>query len=90
MKIIINRRFAENLVALRLKHGLSQYKLVEKMQLLGSTISRSTYSKIELGTGNLKVSDLVALQQVYDTDYNEFFEGTSADDKENEIRKNSL
>lgn len=90
MKIIINRRFAENLVALRLKHGLSQYKLVEKMQLLGSTISRSTYSKIELGTGNLKVSDLVALKQVYDTDYDEFFEGISADEKENEIRKNSL
>lgn len=84
MKIIINRRFAENLVALRLKHGLSQYKLVEKMQLLGSTISRSTYSKIELGTGNLKVSDLVALKQVYDTDYDEFFEGISADEKENE------
>ena len=84
MKIIINRRFAENLVALRLQHGLSQYKLVEKMQLLGSTISRSTYSKIELGTGNLKVSDLVALKQVYDTDYDEFFEGISADEKENE------
>ena len=84
MKIITNRRFAENLVALRLKHGLSQYRLVERMQLLGSTISRSTYSKIELGAGNLKVSDLVALQQVYDLDYAEFFEGISPDEKENE------
>lgn len=84
MKIIVNRRFAENLVALRLKHDLSQYKLVEKMQLLGSIISRSTYSKIELGFGNLKVSDLVALKQIYNIDYDEFFEGISADEKENE------
>lgn len=84
MKIIINRRFAENLVALRLQRGLSQYKLVEKMQLLGSTVSRSTYSKIELGFGNLKVSDLVALKQIYNIDYDEFFEGISADEKENE------
>lgn len=84
MKIIINRRFAENLVALRLQHGLSQYKLVEKMQLLGSTMSRSTYSKIELGAGNLKVSDLIALKQIYNADYAEFFEGISIDEKENE------
>ena len=84
MKIIINRRFAENLVALRLQHGLSQYKLVEKMQLLGSTMSRSTYSKIELGADNLKVSDLIALKQIYNADYAEFFEGISIDEKENE------
>ena len=76
--------FAENLVALRLQHGLSQYKLVEKMQLLGSTMSRSTYSKIELGAGNLKVSDLIALKQIYNADYAEFFEGISIDEKENE------
>lgn len=83
MKIIMNKRFAKKLVALRLQRGLSQYKLVEKMQLLGSTMSRSTYSKIELGSGNLKVSDLVALKQIYGVDYEEFFEGISADEKEN-------
>ena len=84
MKIIINRRFAKNLVDLRLKHGMSQYKLVEKMQLLGGTISRSTYSKIELGTGNLKVTDLVALKRIYGIDYMDFFEGIHVDEKENE------
>ncbi len=84
MKIIINRRFAENLVALRVEHNLSQYKLVEKMQLLGSTMSRGTYSKIELGMGNLKVSDLVALKRIYGVDYEKFFESISVDEKENE------
>lgn len=84
MKIIINRRFAKNLVDIRTKHKLSQYKLVEKMQLLGSTMSRSTYSKIELGAGNIKVSDLIALKHIYDIEYDEFFEGISVDEKENE------
>ncbi len=51
---------------------------------MGSCISRSAYSKIELGAGNLKVADLVALQQIYGADYEEFFEGINVDEKENE------
>ncbi len=45
------------------------------MNLLGSTIDRNTYTKIELGTRNIKVTDLVALQQVYNVDFAEFFRG---------------
>lgn len=45
------------------------------MQLLGSAISRSGYSMIELGTRNIKVTDLVALQRVYGVDFAEFFKG---------------
>jgi len=59
---------------LRSESGLSQYQLVGKMQLLGSTMSRGTYSKIELGMANIKVSDLAILQQIYDVDYSRFFE----------------
>ena len=81
---IINTKPTVRGSGMRLQHGLSQYKLVEKMQLLGSTMSRSTYSKIELGAGNLKVSDLIALKQIYNADYAEFFEGISIDEKENE------
>ena len=45
------------------------------MQLLGSVISRSGYSMIELGTRIIKVTDLVALQRVYGVDFAEFFKG---------------
>lgn len=65
-----------NLLKLRKASGLSQYKLVEQMQLMGSNISRSTYSKIELGDRNIKVTDLIILKKIYNVEYKEFFEGT--------------
>ncbi|KKI49550.1 hypothetical protein CHK_3128 [Christensenella hongkongensis] len=45
------------------------------MNLLGSVIERTAYSKIEAGTRNIKVTDLVALQQIYQVDFAEFFKG---------------
>jgi len=74
MKLLRTDQFAQNLQQLRSESGLSQYQLVGKMQLLGSTMSRGTYSKIELGMANIKVSDLAILQQIYDVDYSRFFE----------------
>lgn len=74
MKLLRTDQFAQNLQQLRSESGLSQYQLVEKMQLLGSSMSRGTYSKIELGMANIKVSDLAILQQIYDVDYSRFFE----------------
>lgn len=75
MMILRNKGLPENLLRLRNDKGISQYELVSEMQLLGSTISRSTYAKIELGERNIKVTDLVALQKIYDVDYAEFFKG---------------
>jgi len=74
MKLIRTDQFAQNLQQLRSESGLSQYQLVQKMQLLGSTMSRGTYSKIELGMANIKVTDLAILQQIYKADYSRFFE----------------
>ncbi len=74
-KINQNAGFGQNLKRIRLERGLSQKELVCKMQLLGSAISRSGYSMIELGTRNIKVTDLVALQRVYGVDFAEFFKG---------------
>jgi len=73
--ILQNADLHINLLRLRKASGLSQYDLVAQMQLLGSTISRSTYAKIELGDRNVKVTDLVALQKIYSVDFSEFFEG---------------
>lgn len=74
-KIIISQAFSSNLKRLRLQKGLTQFELVGKMQVLGSRISRSTYSMIESGMRNIRDYDLVALQQVYGVDYAEFFKG---------------
>lgn len=80
MRILRHEQLAINLQRLRAESGLSQYKLVERMQLKGSTISRSTYSKIELGSANIKATDLVALKEIYNVDYARFFENIEVEE----------
>ncbi len=75
MMILRSTGFSDNLLRLRKASGLSQYELVAKMHLLGSTTSRSTYAKIELGDRNIKATDIVTLQKIYNVDYSEFFKG---------------
>lgn len=53
--------------------GFTQAQVVEKMQLIGSTISRRTYSHIEQGNRNIKASDLKAIKFVLDVDYEDIF-----------------
>ncbi len=72
-KILNNKTFGQNLKSIRLKSGLTQEQTVAKLQLLGSPISRSTYSLIEMGRGNIFISDLVGLQQIFNVEYSEFF-----------------
>lgn len=73
--ILQNVSLSVNLRRLRNGAGLSQKALVAKMNLLGSTMEHTGYSKIESGTRNIKVTDLVALQQIYKVDFGEFFKG---------------
>lgn len=72
-----NSLFAQNLKRIRLERKLTQEQVVTKLQLMGSPISRSTYSLIEMGRGNIFISDLVGLQQIFKVDYNEFFKDIS-------------
>ena len=74
-KILTDGLFGKNLQNIRLAKGLTQEQTVAKLQVLGSPIMRSTYSLIEMGRGNIYISDLVGLQQIFNVDYSEFFEG---------------
>lgn len=69
----------KNLKILRKRFGYSQSELVIKLNLMGSNMSRSTYSKIERGTRNIRISDFLALKQIYDVDFSEFFIGMLPD-----------
>ncbi|MCI8582556.1 MAG: helix-turn-helix transcriptional regulator [Dorea sp.] len=62
-----------NIQTARMTKNMTQMQVVEKMQLLGSSMSRSTYANIESGRRNIKASDLKALQIVLDVDFAEFF-----------------
>jgi len=59
--------------SIRLSKGFTQEKVVTELQLLGSSLSRSSYSKIEMGIRNIKVTDLVLLKKVFKIGYSEFF-----------------
>lgn len=63
-----------NIQNLRMSCNMTQEAVITKMQLLGSTMSRSTLANIESGRRNIKASDLKALKIVLDADYSIFFE----------------
>ena len=73
-KLLGTEQLGRNIRQIRIDHGFTQEQTVAKMQLLGSPLNRSTYSLIEAGQGNIFVSDLVALQMVFQVDYEEFFQ----------------
>ncbi len=72
-KLLGAKQLGRNIQRIRLKCGLTQEQTVAKLQVLGSPLSRSTFSLIEMGRGNIFVSDFVALQMVFQVDYKEFF-----------------
>ena len=61
-----------NIQTVRMSRNMTQMQVVEKMQLIGSSISRSTYANIETGRRNIKASDLRALREVLNVDYTYF------------------
>lgn len=72
-KLLGSEMLGQNIRRIRTERGLTQEQTVAKLQVLGSPLSRSTFSLIEMGRGNLFVSDLVALKMVFQVDYEEFF-----------------
>lgn len=81
-KLLNDTAFGQNIKKIRIKKGLTQEETVAKMQVLGSPIIRTTYAIIESGKGNVFVSDLVAMQKVFNVDFAEFFEGISTSRKQ--------
>ena len=63
----------KNIKAFRKRKGLKQTEVIAKLQLLGVEISVYSYSKIEKGKQNPKVSLLVGLTEVFGCDFNGLF-----------------
>ena len=72
-KLLSSKALGNNIKRIRVARGLTQEQTVAKLQVLGSPLSRSTYSLIEMGRGNVYVNDLVGLQIVFNVNYDEFF-----------------
>jgi transcriptional regulator with XRE-family HTH domain len=63
-----------NIRNLRKQSHFTQEQVVARLQLKGIEISRSSYSQIECGTYNIRVSELIALTEIFNVDYNTIFE----------------
>lgn len=63
-----------NIRKLRKQAHLTQEQVVARLQLQGLETSRSSYSQIECGTYNIRVSKLMVLAKLFQVDYNAFFE----------------
>ena len=72
-KIKQDIHIGNNIRALRKAKKLTLEQVVTHLQLQGLEISRSSYSQIECGTYNIRVSELVALAKLFQTDINCFF-----------------
>ena len=72
--ILQDIQIGRNIQTIRMKKNMTQAEVVGQLQLMGSSMSRSTLANIESGRRNIKASDLKALQKLFDVDYEEFFE----------------
>lgn len=64
-----------NIQSLRRRVGMTQDQVAAKLQLMGLSISKSTYAKLETNRMNIKVSELVALKEIFQAEYQDFFAG---------------
>ena len=74
-KIRPDMDIGENIQRLRKAAGMTQEQAVARLQLMGLRISKSTYAKLETNRMNIKVSELVALREIFQVDYQDFFAG---------------
>lgn len=74
-KLRRDRNMGDNLRRLRNSSGLSQEKLCAELQRRGCDIGRTTYAKYESGELNIKISVITHLKNIYNCQYDDFFEG---------------
>ena len=61
----------KNIRELRIQRGMKQTEVVRAMQLIGVSMTRETYVKIERGIQHIQASQLRAIKEVLNTTYDE-------------------
>ena len=79
LKQINDISIGDNLRKLRNAANLTQEQVVVQLQLRNLPTSRSVYSQIEAGTYNIRISELIALAEIFHTDFNTIFNGLTHD-----------
>ena len=69
-----NHLLGTNIKKLRIENNLRNKDVVIQLQLRNVEISTGTYSKVELGLNNPSVDMLIALTEIFNCDFNAFFQ----------------
>ena len=69
----VEKRVGTNVRALRIKAGLTQEALAAKLQLAGCDVTRSAIAKIEVGQRHLYPDEVILLQKILNTTFEEIF-----------------
>ena len=72
-KIRPDMDIGKNIQTIRYANKLTQDQVIAKLNLMGISMFKSTYAKLETNRMNIKVSELVALAKIFHTDINVFF-----------------
>lgn len=71
--ILIDVPLGRNIQTIRIEKNMTQEEVATKLQLMGSTMSRSTLANIETGRRNIKANDLKLLKIIFNVEYDKFF-----------------
>lgn len=62
-----------NIRRLRLERNMKATEVIAKLQLKDVNVTTGIFSKVEHGRNNPSVDMIIALQEIFDVDYKEFF-----------------
>lgn len=69
----LNPIVGTNIRRLRKERKLKATEVIAKLQLRGIAVTTGIFSKVENGYNNPTVDMLIALTEIFDCDFNEFF-----------------
>ncbi len=79
LKQINDISIGDNLRKRRNAANLTQEQVIAQLQLRNLPTSGSVYSQIEARTYNIRISELIALAEIFHTDFNTIFNGLTHD-----------
>ena len=68
-----NHILGANIRRLRTERNMKATDVIAKLQLKGINVTTGIFSKVEHGRNNPTVDMIIALREIFDVDYEEFF-----------------
>lgn len=69
----LNPIIGSNIKRLRLERGMKATEVIAKLQLQNVNVTTGIFSKVENGRNNPTVDMLIALKEIFNVEYEEFF-----------------